>query len=223
MTTRLALLCLFAGLLLPSALSAQGNPRLVAVVGTNDAEVITLRDAAGNPVTRLDPGTYDIAVSDRSDFHNFHLNGPGVNQLTSVLAKEEVTWTLTFTDGTYTFVCDAHATTMRGRFTVGNVPPPPPPAERVRLTGSVGPGRAITVRDSAGKLSMLTAGPVVLTVSDRTKTQNFHLTGPGVNRKTGVAFRGRVTWRLTLRPGRYTYRSDKSKRLRGAFTATPAA
>jgi hypothetical protein len=46
--------------------------------------------------------------------------------------------------------------------------------------------------------------------------------GPGVNRKTGVTFRGRVTWRLTLAAGRYTYRSDKHKSLRGSFTATPS-
>jgi hypothetical protein len=56
-----------------------------------------------------------------------------------------------------------------------------------------------------------------LTVNDRSRTDNFHLTGPGANKKTGVAFRGRVTWNVSLQPGSYTYRSDKHKRLRGSF------
>jgi plastocyanin len=220
MTTRIALLGLLAALLLPSALARAQNPQLVATVGTNNAFVITLRDASGNAVTQLDPGTYDIAVSDRSEEHNFHLSGPNVNQTTAIELQQEVTWTVTFTDGRYTFVCDAHPTDMRGGFTVGNVPPPPTPT---KLTGTVGPGRTISLRDAAGKLRTIEAGPVALTVNDRTRVNNFHLTGPGVNRKTGVAFRGRVTWRLTLKPGRHTYRSDKSKRLRATFTVTPAA
>jgi plastocyanin len=217
MTSRIALLTLLTALLLPSALAqAQGNPRLVASVGANDAEVITLREANGNAVTNLNPGTYDIAVSDLSAEHNFHLSGPNVNQTTSIAAREEVTWTVTFTDGRYTFVCDAHPTTMRGSFTVGTAPPPPPAPARV--TASVGPGKRISLRPKT-----VTAGRVTLTVTDRTRVDNFHLTGPGVNRKTGVAFRGRATWRLTLRAGRYTYRSDKTKRLRGTFTVTPSA
>jgi hypothetical protein len=174
-------------------------------------------------VRNLAPGTYDIAVSDRSAEHNFHLTGPNIDQMTQVAERQEVTWTATLTDGTFRFVCDAHAAQMRGSFTVGAAPPPPPPAQPARLTGSVGPGRSITVRDSAGRLSTIDAGAVILTISDRTKTHNFHLTGPGLNRKTGVKFRGRVTWRLTLQPGRYTYRSDKSAKLRGSFTATPPA
>jgi hypothetical protein len=223
MTTRLSFLALFAALLLPSALPAQGtNPRLTAVVGTNDAFVITLQDASGNVVRNLATGTYDIAVSDRSAEHNFHLTGPSIDQMTQVAERQEVTWTVTFTDGTYRFVCDAHAAQMRGSFTVGTAPPPPP-AQPKRLTGSVGPGRSITMRDSAGRLSTIDAGAVIVTIRDRTKTHNFHLTGPGVNRKTGVKFRGRVTWRLTLRPGRYTYRSDKSAKLRGSFIARPPA
>jgi plastocyanin len=211
----MALLSLLAALALPSALAQAQNPQLVATVGTNDALVITLRDASGNAVTQLDPGTYNIAVSDRSAEHNFHLSGPNVNQATAIELKEEVTWTVTFTDGRYTFVCDAHPTDMRGGFTVGNVPPPP---VRARLSGSVGPGKRISVRPKT-----VTAGPVRLTVTDRSRVDNFHLTGPGVNRKTGVAFRGRVSWNLTLRAGRYTYRSDKTKRLRGTLTVTPSA
>jgi hypothetical protein len=212
MTARVLLAFLVAVLLLPSALARADNPQLVGVVGANDAFVISLKDASGNVVGHLDPGTYDIAVSDLSELHNFHLHGPGVDMATAVDAKQEVKWTVTFTEGTYTYVCDEHATVMHGRFTVGDVPPPPG-----KLSGSVGPRRTISVRPKT-----VPAGPVVLTVKDATRTDNFHLIGPGVNRKTGIGFRGRVSWNLTLAAGRYVYRSDKHMNLRGTLTVTAA-
>ena len=59
-----------------------------------------------------------------------------------------------------------------------------------------------------------------MTVNDRSKTDNFHLTGPGVNRKTGLKTRGKATWTVTLVPGVYSYRSDKTKKLRGSFVVS---
>jgi hypothetical protein len=76
-------------------------------------------------VTNLAPGTYSIQVHDFSDTHNFHLSGPDVNLWTQVGEIEHPIWTLTLRTGRYTFVCDAHAGTMKGSFTVGDVPPPP--------------------------------------------------------------------------------------------------
>jgi plastocyanin len=206
MTTRIAAGLLFAALAFPSAAAQADNPKLTAVVGTNNAFVISLRDASGNLVTRLDPGTYDIAVTDRSEMHNFHLKGPGVDNSTAIESVESPTWTVTFADGRYSFVCDPHAATMRGFFTVGTLEP-------TKLTASVGPRKTISLRPKT-----VDFGPASITVNDRSRTDNFHLTGPGVNRKTGVATRGRVTWSVTLRPGGYTYKSDKSKKLRGSFT-----
>ena len=57
-----------------------------------------------------------------------------------------------------------------------------------------------------------------MAVNDTAKTQNYHLSGPGVNRKTGVKSRSKPKWTLALTPGKYTYRSDKSRRLKGTFT-----
>jgi hypothetical protein len=204
MTRRIGVAALLAAFFFPSAVAEADNPRLVGVVGTNDAFVISLRDGSGNLVTHLDPGTYDIAISDRSESHNFHLKGPGVDTLTPIGATQEVTWTVSFIEGRYGFGCDAHSN-MRGYFTVGALPP-------AKLAGTVGPGRAISLKPKAAEV-----GAATITVNDRSRKDNFHLTGPGVNRKTGVAMRGRVTWNVTLQPGTYTYRSDKTKKLRGTF------
>jgi plastocyanin len=205
MTTRIALVTLLAALVLPSAVAQADNPKLVAVVGTNDAFVISLRDANGNAVTQLAPGTYDIAVSDRSQSHNFHLKGPGVDQSTPIGETQDTTWTVTIGTGIYTYVCDAHASQMRGYFLAGAITP-------TALTGSVGPKKTISLKPKP-----TLPGPAVITVNDRSKTDNFHLTGPGVNKKTGVKTRGKTGWAVTLQPGVYTYRSDKTKRLRRSF------
>ena len=205
MTTRIALVTLLAALVLPSAVAQADNPKLVAVVGTNDAFVISLRDGDGNTVTQLAPGTYDIAVSDRSESHNFHLKGPGVDQSTPIGEKQETTWTVTIGDGRYTYVCDAHSSQMHGYFLAGALTP-------IAFTGSVGPRKSISLKPRSAL-----PGPAIVTVNDRSKTDNFHLTGPGVNKKTGVKTRGKVTWTVTLRPGVYSYRSDKTKKLRGSF------
>jgi hypothetical protein len=205
MTTRILLAAAVAAMFLPSTLARADNPRLVATVGRNDSFTISLRDASGNPVTHLDAGTYDIEVHDLSETHNFRLHGPEVEQATDIGSKEDVVWTVSLGDGKYRFECSAHASVMNGWFTVGTVAPTP-------LAAAVGPKRTISL-----KPKVVEVGPATLTVNDRSRTDNFHLTGPGVNKKTGVAFRGRVTWNVSLQPGSYMYRSDKHKRLRGSF------
>lgn len=205
MTTRILLAAAVAAVFLPSTIARADNPRLVATVGRNDSFTISLRDSSGNPVTHLDAGTYDIEVHDLSETHNFRLHGPGVEQATDIGSKEDIVWTVALADGKYRFECSAHASVMNGWFTVGTVAPTP-------LAAAVGPKRTISL-----KPKIVEVGPATLTVNDRSRTDNFHLTGPGVNKKTGVAFRGRVTWNVSLQPGSYTYRSDKHKRLRGSF------
>ena len=46
---------------------------------------------------------------------------------TDIDFKGTTTWLVTLTDGVYRFVCDPHATQMKGEFTVGSAQPPPPP------------------------------------------------------------------------------------------------
>jgi hypothetical protein len=191
------------------------NVTLTGVVGPGFT--ISLRNADGSTVRHLDPGTYDISVTDNAIEHNFHLSGPGVEQATDVEGTGPVSWTVTFTDGTYRFVCDPHAASMRGTFTVGNVPPPPPPPGK--LSGKV-TTRTITLMNGGSRVRSVAENTYKVTVTDSSKTQNFHLTGPGVNKKTGVAAKTRKTWTLSLKPGKYTYRSDKNRRLKRTFTVT---
>jgi plastocyanin len=214
-TTLLAL----AGFL-PSSVGAD-NPLLEGTVGTNDAFVISLAAAGGPKVTHLDAGTYTIAVHDRSAEHNFHLIGPGVDRATDVEGIGDETWTVTLTDGIYRYQCDPHSGIMNGRFAVGSAQLPPPTAT---LTGRVGPGRTISVRQPDGSKATILNGvtSIRLTVTDRSKTDNFHLTGKGVNKTTGVRFRGRVTWNLKVSPGVYRFRSERHKTLRGSFSVTDA-
>ncbi len=208
MTTRIVLAALLVALFLPSALARADNPRLVATVGRNDAFAISLSDASGAPVTHLDPGIYEVVAHDLSELHNFHLHGPGVQQATAVGSVEEVVWTVALTDGKYVFDCAAHPGTMNGWFTVGEVAP-------TTFAAAVGPKRSIAL-----KPKITDVGPATITVNDRSRVDNLHLTGPGVNKTTGVAFRGRVTWNVTLLPGTYSYRSDKHKTMRGSLIVT---
>lgn len=64
-------------------------------------------------------GKITLVVNDKSSSHNFHLKGPGVNVKTSVGATGTKTFkSLALKKGKYTFVCDPHASTMKGSFTI---------------------------------------------------------------------------------------------------------
>lgn len=213
---RVLLLTSLLGLTLSDTALAAATTTLRATVGPEFT--ISLTDASGNRVTQLDPGTYDIVVEDKSDFHNFHVSGPGVSESTGVEFIGTRTLTVTFVEGRYTYMCDPHSTMMRGTFVVGN-PPPPPPKVR-RLQALVGPGFTVSVRTLAGARVTSTArGRVNLVVRDRSRAHNFHLIGPGVNRRTTVGFLGTQTWQLTLRPGLYRFLCDPHARrgMRGSF------
>ena len=63
-------------------------------------------------------GKIKLTVADKSSSHNFRLRGPGVNVKTSVTAVGTKTFTVTLKKGTYRFVCDPHASSMKGSFKV---------------------------------------------------------------------------------------------------------
>jgi len=74
----------------------------------------------GKNVTKLDAEVpYRFVVSDRADIHDFHLSGPGFNRvLTSVEFVGTKSFVLRLKKGSYSFVCDPHASIMDGRFRV---------------------------------------------------------------------------------------------------------
>jgi hypothetical protein len=226
-TRRLITLALLGTLALaaPAAGGAHGaapNQPLVATVGdptVPEAFRITLVDAAGNPVSHVDPGTYTITVHDYATTHNFHLKGPGVDQATDVEGKTTTTtWVVNFTNGTYTFVCDAHPLQMKGSFTSGAIVVKPKPK---RLNARVGRGRKISLTTTSGaKVRSLKAGSYRITVRDSSATDNFHLIAPGANKKTSVKGKSSSTWSVRLRAGSGRYQSDATKKLRVAFRVT---
>ena len=177
---------------------------------------ITLQNEAGTLVSRLDPGTYDIAVRDLSAEHNFHIYGPGVEEMTSVDAIEDKNWTVTFREARYTYVCDLHPSQMVRELVVGSPPaaqpPKPAPAKPTpKLLATVGPKSTISLRSSSGAaLKSVKAGTYSIVVRDRSKAHNFHLVGVGVNKKSSVSALETTTWKLKLSKGALRFYSDKA-------------
>ena len=203
----LRLLMVLAALALTGAAAAArgDNPTLTGTVGSNDAFQLSLTDPSGSPVAHLDPGTYTLLVHDRSALHNFHLFGPGgADVATAVDEVTDRTFTVTLADGVYTFQCDPHSFSgMRGQFAVGAASLAKPAAKV-----------AASITGSKAAIGRLATGKAVITVTDRSKTDGFFLQGPGVAKRTGIAFTGKATWAVTLRPGTYVYGSAKSPNLR---------
>lgn len=76
------------------------------------------------------------------------------------------------------------------------------------LTGNVGPGFTITLKQKGKAVKTLKAGVYRIKVSDNSGIHNFHLLGPGVNKKTSTGSVGGAVWTVKLKKGTYTYRCD---------------
>src|SRR6478736_2735077 len=210
MTPRRLLIALFASALLFTGISGAAGNDLHAVVGPDFT--IFLDDGSGTRTSHLDPGVFSLTVDDRSDGHNFHLFGPGgVDVTTAVEAVGVKTFSVTFVDGQYTYVCDLHPVQMKGTFTVGNAPPPttpPPPtatAPPTKLVLTV-TSQAVTLKTPAGKaVKALKKGRAAITVRDRSATRGVKLSGAGVSKTTGVTFVGTTTWNVKLVKGTLVY------------------
>jgi plastocyanin len=162
----------------------------------------------GVKVTHLDPGTYTINVNDQADIHNFDLFGPGVKESTGVDTIGTTTWTVTFTDGTYNYVCDAHPASMTGKFTVGTVQtttttPPPPTALKVKAKAKV-TARTVAVTATATKVAALDFGlwkgtKRVAHATARAKVKTVKLKAPSA---------GRYVAKITAKAGGKTARAS---------------
>jgi plastocyanin len=202
------------------------GPTLAGSVGPGYS--ISLRDAAGIPVTSLAAGPVTFDVDDKSEEHNFHLVGPGVDVSTAVEEVARRSLAATLADGTYRFFCDPHPTRMRGQFVVGtggssggsggtggtggtggstSQPPTAPVGATLVLTS--GPGFTISLKTRAGKkVTRLRPGRYTILVRDRSGIHNAHILGAGVNRRTPVPGTATQTWRVVLKKGTLTFQCD---------------
>jgi plastocyanin len=71
------------------------------------------------------------------------------------------------------------------------------------LIGTDGPGFTITMSKKT-----VPAGIYVITIRDRSAIHNFHLTGPGVNKRTSLAKIYTTIWKVTLKKGTYRFVCD---------------
>jgi hypothetical protein len=211
MRTRIAITALaaLAGLALPAfafTLTARGSAepgRLIATVGPDFT--IRIDDANGQRVSSVPEGAYTLLVRDLSSEHNFVLaDKPAGLKLridSGVEFVGEKTFEIQLERGAYGFACSPHWQFMNGTLTVFPAPvTTPKPLPRLKVGVAAG-GTAYAPR--AAK-----PGRYRLVVRDRSKRHNFHLAGPGVNRRTGIAFTGTTSWTLRLGRGTYRYGSD---------------
>jgi hypothetical protein len=94
-----------------------------------------------------------------------------------------------------------------------------PAAQATALSGTVGPGFTIALRDASGvKVTRLDPGAYTITIDDKSDAHNFRLKGPGgINMDTSVEGIGKTTWDVTFVNGLYTYNCDVHPFMKGSF------
>jgi hypothetical protein len=97
----------------------------------------------------------------------------------------------------------------------------PAQAKFTGLKGEVTGNFQIKLRKNGVLVKTLKAGRYQIKIEDETSAHNFHLFGPGVNKRTSVAFVGERIWTVTFRKGTYRYVCDPhSASMRGSFRVT---
>jgi len=134
-----------------------------------------------------------------------------------------------FAVGTHTVTCsatDEHGNAGSASFRVTvrerTVPLPPPSIEggtaTRKLKGAVTRRGRLRLRFAGARAKRLAPGRYLIIVKDRSRKLNFHLRGPGLNKKTGrPAKRGTFRWTVTLAPGRYRFGTDAGRATGGSF------
>ncbi|MDX6518042.1 MAG: hypothetical protein QOF50_888 [Gaiellaceae bacterium] len=197
-----------------------GTPPPATLHARIDVTGIGFTNAEGSKVTALEPGTYSIAVSDKTANDNFRLAGPGVEEHTQVFPGADYTWTVTLPPGRYSYFSERH-TALRGSFTVGAAPAVS--AEK-HLHAVEGPDFSLAMLDANNQpVRLFRPGRYTIDVEDTTDDHDFHFHGPGVDKSTTLAFVGTETWTVTLRSGFYGYRCHPHDIMFGDFQVKPAA
>jgi hypothetical protein len=201
----LALGC--AGALAAVSLARTSATALVGTVGPGFSIKLT-KD--GQAVTHLEPGDYTITVHDLSEEHDFHLAGGGISKATSVEGTGDETWEVTLGTDSYVFFCDAHAATMLGKFTVGDVPVTTTTRALTSTLAARAVGRTLVVGATASRpakldLSVLLAGKKVAHASK---------TGTSASWRVKVAKAGRYVVRMSAAASGSTVVKSKSVTVR---------
>jgi plastocyanin len=111
----LVLVAALAALAVAVAPASAALPKLTGTVGPGFT--ITLKKGTVK-VKTLKAGKYTLVIQDKSNIHNFRIKGPSLNKATGVSFVGTKTLTITLKAGTYKYVCDPHAATMKGSFKV---------------------------------------------------------------------------------------------------------
>ena len=82
----------------------------------------------------------------------------------------------------------------------------------VRVVASVRPCQIVV---SAARTQSLHPGAYTFVVRDTSRSRYFSLVGPGVNRRTRLAYVGTTTWRMRLIRGTYRFRCGRVESLGG--------
>jgi len=108
----------WGGFQAPSPATFTAYALATRTAAASSMNTLTGTDGPGYTITMskstVEAGKYVITINDRSNIHDFHLTGPGVNKATSVPAVGTTKWTVTLKKGTYDFVCDPHKAIMHG-------------------------------------------------------------------------------------------------------------
>ena len=96
--------------------------------------------------------------------------------------------------------------------------------ERFQLKGEVYPNSQFKIEmenKADNDLKRVKAGTYRIKIEDKASIHNFHLMGPGVNKKTSVSGRTETVWTVRLRRGTYKFRCDPHPTtMRGSFRVT---
>ena len=111
MRLRLVALVAVAGLVVVGIAAAVNSMAVTKLYGTvGPGYTISLKNAQGKRVTTLKHGKYTFVVQDKSNIHNFTLNGPGVKNkmITGTSFVGPKTVTVTLKAGKYRYYCTVH-------------------------------------------------------------------------------------------------------------------
>jgi plastocyanin len=96
------------------------------------------------------------------------------------------------------------------------------PMSSSKLTGTVGPGFTISLKQGGKAVKTVKAGRYSFVVSDKASIHNFQLEGPGVDKAiTSVPFTGTKTVSIVLKRGTYKYYcKPHESTMHGSLTVT---